>query len=30
MHILRVNYMEITGDRPRQAAYAFFSVKRRF
>jgi len=26
-HILRVNYAEMAGDRPRQPAYDIFSIK---
>jgi len=29
-HISRVNYVEITGDRPGQPANDIFSIKRRF
>jgi len=29
-HILKVNYTEMAGDRPRQPAYEIFTIKRRF
>jgi len=29
-HILTLNCYEMAGDRPRQPAYAIFSIKRRF
>jgi len=29
-HISRVNWAEITGDRPRQPAYEMFGIKRTF
>jgi len=29
-HILKVNYGEMAGDRPRQPAHEIFSIKNRF
>jgi len=29
-HILRVNYDQMAASRPRQSAYEFFCIKRKF